>query len=255
MKFPPSFLLILCCFFWYSIPITAQVVIGAVNTPQVPSYEVPPTDVLMPVTFSNGISTTFLATTTYNNFGNPYFIPLFGNPGISSAKIYVDLTTTQDDYVDIFSSCITTADIIAISTYILASDPSSLSSSQKIAADVNLDGNISIFDMVEIQRVVLGYQDFFRNSITVNGVTYNDVSAVYPTVAAVDQLNNALFNISYSCVYNYNPFPSNSLIGQNFMAIRLGDVNQTCDSFFVLDNFSIESYLCNKESSDLRIVI
>lgn len=89
-------------------------VFGNVNTPQSPSYEVPPTKVLMPATLSGGVSTTFSATTSYNSTGNnPYTIVLPGGANISSAKIYVDLSTTLDDYVDL--SCITVHDVVTIS--------------------------------------------------------------------------------------------------------------------------------------------
>lgn len=99
--------------------------------------------------------------------------------------------------------------------------------------------------MIEIRRTILGLQSHFDNSITINGITYQDVSAVYPTQNDLNQLVNAQVSIQYSCIYDYNPFPSNSLIGQNFVAVRLGDVSQSCDSFFALSPSDAENSFWN----------
>ncbi len=182
----------------------------------------------MPTVFTNGTSSMLTTTTNFNGSSNPYFIPLPFGQSVSSAKIYVDLSVNQNYFGDI--SCITVSDVVAISSYILGN--SSLSSTQKVAADVNLDGVITVDDMVAIERFILGYDSNFNNSININGVIFNNVWAVFPTQSDLNSLSGQGFNVNYTSIYNYNPFPSNSLLGQIFIAVQLGDVDNNCSSFF-----------------------
>lgn len=204
-------------------------VFGQVYTPGSTSYEVPPTDIRMRLTSPGGSSSFFGGVTTYNAGAatNPYSILFTNNGSNNSAKIYVDKSTTDDDYVDL--TCITVSDISYLIWYITGQ--MSLTAAQKVAADVNIDGMINVFDAISIQNVILGYDDKFQNSLTIDGVTHSNVSAVYPTADELAALNSATFNVPYTCVYFYNPLLT-SLIGRNFAAIRLGDVNPTCDNFF-----------------------
>jgi hypothetical protein len=201
-------------------------IIGEVYTPDGTSLEVPPTDIRISLTSSGGTAV-FTGVTSYNAnaSSNPYFF-FFSYSNNNTARIYVDKATTDDDYVDLL--CIKSSDAVWINMYLLGNY--TLTPAQKVAANVNIDGVISVADVLAIHRVILGIDDKFNNSLTIDGVTHSNISAVYPTTDDLSALSSSS-NIQYACTYEYNPLLT-SLIGRNFAAIRLGDVNQDCDNFF-----------------------
>ncbi len=88
---------------------------------------------------------------------------LFGS-GVRNREYVQDSDTsyaiynyTKDDWLD----DVTTNDIILLTRYILGRE--SLNSFQKLAADVSRDGHLSIFDIVAIRRVILGFDDEFKD--------------------------------------------------------------------------------------------
>ncbi len=234
---PKFFTLPIALFILINCEITGQifsssVVLGEVYTTGSVRFETPPTRINLKIVSPNGNASYAFGVTNFNEVTstNPYSILFTNNGSNNSVLIYVDKSTTDDDYVDIYSRCITTADIVWTSNYIIGQIQ--FSAAQKVAADVNIDRIISVADIVSTQRVILGYDDEkFQNSIVIDGITHTNISAVYPTADDLEALNGNVFNVPYTCVYAYKPLLG-SLIGRNFAAIRLGDTNESCANFF-----------------------
>ncbi|MBC6994930.1 T9SS type A sorting domain-containing protein [Neolewinella lacunae] len=179
-------------------------------------FEFISTDPEFPSTFINTNSTTS-NTYSLSYTGGPFFIS-------DEARVFVNLATTPNPVVDV--SCITTSDIIAINNYINGTQ--SFTSAQKVSADVDIDGYITLTDREMIRDVILGLEDRYTNSISVAGVSYTNRGVVFPTTAELSSLGDP---ISFSSNYFFDPIPTGSNPNKNFNSIILGDVNGTCSSY------------------------
>ncbi len=83
-----------------------------------------------------------------------------------------------------------------------------------IAADVNNNGQVSVTDLVEIKRLLLGYGNEFRNNTSWKFVPMNYEFADPENPLAED----------YPMMMSFDPFLWN-VEGADFMSIKIGDVN------------------------------
>jgi len=114
------------------------------------------------------------------------------------------------------SNGVTSIDIVLIQNHILGK--TILNSPYKIiAADVNGDGKVTARDMVNIKRLILGIDTTFKNSTTGQLRLWSFVDSDYQFADATNP-----FSFSSSKTYSIlNATQTN----QNFIAIKLGDVN------------------------------
>ncbi len=110
---------------------------------------------------------------------------------------------------------VTTLDLIAIQKHILGIAYLD-SPYQKIAADANNSGSITTLDIVDIQRVILQIDDVFSNNTSwrflesdFEFINYNNpFTSTFPELIAINGLTSPQVN-------------------SDFVAIKIGDVNQT----------------------------
>ena len=122
------------------------------------------------------------------------------------------VTPTKDDNP---LNGVTTYDLALISKHILGLEP--LSSPYKmIAADANKSGSITAFDIVELRKLILGiYQELPDN----NSWRFVDKSFVFPNPAN-----------PFQTIFSENKTVANiqaSQIDDDFVAVKIGDVNQS----------------------------
>jgi hypothetical protein len=193
--------------------------------PENTALEVPPTAIELAIYPLTGIITT-VGTTLYNpaNSTNHYSINYSSTYINDLRRLYVDLSKTDNDFVNL--SCVTVADINAIIRNVLGTGFST--AAQRIACDVDINSEINIGDAIQVRRVILGLDNKFNNSITVNGTTHDDVIAVYPTS---DDLFLLTTPIIFSSMYQHQ-FNPGTVFGRDFAAINLGDpINTGCGVF------------------------
>jgi len=171
--------------------------------------------------------------TVYTDFTNAitganssnYFIPYQNS--FNSVRIYVDPLVSIDPNAD--RTCIWASDLVWMHRYLLGLNVHT--PAQRIASDVNIDGTVDLIDVLETRKVILGLEDQFNNSLNIGGLVFNNVAGVFPTSQDLSNITSTGFSVPYSSRFFYSPIPSIILLQQNFVAIRLGDVNQSCPSF------------------------
>ncbi len=124
------------------------------------------------------------------------------------------VTPSKDDSPA--SGCISTLDLLLMQSHILALHP--LNSPYKIiAADVNGSGSVTTMDIIHARAIVLGTASTFPS-----GKAWEFVSSDF---VFTDPLNPFPFESSRT----YDNITS-SYTGQDFIGVRLGDVNGSCDA-------------------------
>jgi hypothetical protein len=134
-------------------------------------------------------------------------------------------TCTSDDefaivpYKDVgYLNGVTTYDLVLLSRHILGSQP--LGSPYKIiAADANKSNTVTTFDIVEIRKLILFIETSFPNNTSWRFIdadftfpnSSNPFQTAFPECIQVDLSNN------------------NSTVGQDFIAVKIGDMNNTAD--------------------------
>jgi hypothetical protein len=200
--------------------------VGAVSLPDNTSANMMPLKVVAKLSNQQGSQNfTNITTALSGSNSSGYFISY---PNIYTiARIYVDPLVSIDTNVD--RSCVRASDLVAMTSIILGvSSPTPV---QRVAADVDISGNINVIDIIEAREVILGYKDTYTNSLSVGSLTVNNVAGVFPTTVDLQNLGSNNTTVQYSSLYYYNPIPTNILLQQNFIAIRLGDVTQNCPNF------------------------
>ncbi len=110
---------------------------------------------------------------------------------------------------------VTTFDLLQIRKHILSTEL--LSSPYKmIAADANNNGSISAADLVAMRLVILGLSESFPNNTS---WVFVDAAYTFPT--------NWVLTDGYPAVININNIEENA--NADFMAIKVGDVNESWD--------------------------
>ena len=118
---------------------------------------------------------------------------------------------------------VTTLDLVAIQKHLLGIKPLT-SPYQKIAADVIANGSISALDLLELRKMLLGYQQEFSDN-----TSWRFVDAHYDFP---DPFNPFMI-----------PFPEEMIIGElnhdmtevDFIGVKTGDVNNTVSSIYSHD--------------------
>jgi hypothetical protein len=119
---------------------------------------------------------------------------------------------------------ITTLDAIFIQRHILSIDFLS-SPYNKIAADLNNNLLIEVGDLIQLRRLIILIDDDFVNPA--NGVKINN-SWKFALPGLIDPLPTSPFVPPFSQVRTYVNLESN-FENQDFIAIKMGDVNNTAD--------------------------
>lgn len=126
---------------------------------------------------------------------------------------------------------ISTLDVIKITKHILGIQP--LSSPYKIiAADVNNSGSISTLDVIKLRKLILQIDTEFPNGV--NSWRFIDASYTFP-----DPENP--FTNTFPEVLNVNNLQSDEM-GANFIAIKVGDVNESAIPNNLIGNSSRMAY-------------
>jgi hypothetical protein len=109
---------------------------------------------------------------------------------------------------------VSTFDLVLISKHILGVQP--LGSPYKmIAADINNSQTITTLDLIQARKLILAIETDFPNNTSWRFV---DASYVFPVPT------NPWFE-AFPEVININDLPANAVIGQDFIAVKIGDVN------------------------------
>lgn len=143
----------------------------------------------------------------------------------------VTITSDNDDYLN----GVSTLDILHIQRHILGQrkfdNPYDM-----ISADVNNDRNITALDLIELRKLILGIYDVLPNSDSWRYVTdYDNIPTTNPWQYSTQNTIQTM---------------SADMMDQNFMALKVGDVNGTA-SFSVGDNL-IERRSSGAVEFDLR---
>jgi len=137
-----------------------------------------------------------------------YMNCIAANNPIADGYSYKLELTGPDDYLN----GVSTLDIVLILKHILAVNVFG-NDCQKMAADVNSDGNISAFDLVLLRRLILGIDSQFSDSSSWKfaGTEYIDVNG----------------NSGTGLSFTSGAFPLQSL---SVEAVKTGDVNNSADT-------------------------
>jgi hypothetical protein len=109
---------------------------------------------------------------------------------------------------------VSTFDMILISRHILGLQPLD-SPYKRIAADTNGSGHISTLDLIQLRRMILGIESTFDN---VSSWRFVDAAYVFPNPANP-------WEAPFPEVININNLGTAVSIGNDFIAIKIGDVN------------------------------
>lgn len=166
----------------------------------------------------NGTSTNYSISQNQNNFYVGFGV-----------NVDPEQTVTYGNQPVVNVFCVKSNDINAIAAYL--SGNITLTAAQRVAADVNIDNAINFLDFLEMNEVVIGRQLLFNNSLVIQDRSYKNVVAVFPTTADLKIIANSPSSTYYSSYYSYPLIPPFGIPNQNFVAIRLGDVNSSCPDF------------------------
>jgi hypothetical protein len=155
---------------------------------------------------------------------------------------YVMYNYDENDWVN----DVTTADIVWLTRYILGVE--SLNPFQKLAADVNRDGELSISDIIDIKRLILGLNVEFNNYPSGPWQFVPEVVSQDPNFLG-DPFNMLLDGTAYTneAPYIKSDFFFTPVLGETagFDAYKLGDVNGS--SMETLTEGIVPSGSCSKE--------
>ena len=159
----------------------------------------------------------FPRTTNTNESGEYAFE---GNP----IGIDYSITASKEDFS---TNGVSTLDLVLIQRHILGLQ--NLNSPYKIiAADINRDDNVSSIDIVELRKVVLGIQDEFQSNTSWRFIKaeqiFEDATSPFPVVEIRD----------------VDDYQGDEGL-QNFIAIKVGDVNATAAYNLVGESIDIRN--------------
>ncbi|MCR9100145.1 MAG: dockerin type I domain-containing protein [bacterium] len=132
---------------------------------------------------------------------------------LSNAIAGLDYTVTPQ-YDEAHLNGVSTLDMILISQHILGLQPLD-SPYKRIAADTNGSGHISTLDLIQLRRMILGIESTFDN---VSSWRFVDAAYVFPNPANP-------WEAPFPEVININNLGTAVSIGNDFIAIKIGDVN------------------------------
>jgi len=104
---------------------------------------------------------------------NQFVYPSATIPEMSNPEIVLESTASA------FSSLLTVTDLVTIRNHILGTQPLALAS-QKLAADVNGNGLITVSDLVAIQKVIGGLSTQFPNNVPSYKLIPSSIPLVLP---------------------------------------------------------------------------
>ena len=123
--------------------------------------------------------------------------------------------TVIPHYDDAAGNGLSTLDLVKIQKHLLGIEPFE-TAHKYIAADVNHSGSITVLDMIELRRLLLGDLSTFSNN---NVWTFVDYSYVF------DEIEDAL---SYEFKEDYEISPLvNDMMDVNFTAVKIGDIDNS----------------------------
>ncbi|KGE88875.1 MAG: dockerin type I domain-containing protein [Phaeodactylibacter xiamenensis] len=131
-------------------------------------------------------------------------------PSISEGLDY----TLTPEYDEAPLNGVSTFDMVLISRHILGVQPLD-SPYKRIAADTNGSGHISALDLIQLRRMILGIESSFDN---LSSWRFVDAAYVFP-----DPANP--WEEAFPEVININDLATAVSIGNDFIAIKIGDVN------------------------------
>lgn len=129
-----------------------------------------------------------------------------------SADLIHSISASKND--DILNG-VTTLDLLRILQHVIGVKPLS-SIESLVAADVNYDTRISVSDLGELRKVILGIHDFFPN---------NQSWRFYDSNYSLSK--DDLGNLPNECIISK---PEEDISNLNFMGIKIGDVNESLTS-------------------------
>lgn len=108
---------------------------------------------------------------------------------------------------------VSTADLLAIQKHLTGTKPLS-NLDEYIAADVNNDGEISVTDLIELRKLILGLQTTFSNNTSWRFYDTNVMSKM-DNLLSLQRFENPFLQVT------------NTSLIQNFVGIKIGDVNKS----------------------------
>ncbi|MBR9921609.1 MAG: T9SS type A sorting domain-containing protein [Bacteroidetes bacterium] len=129
----------------------------------------------------------------------------------------VDYMVTPEKDIDLRNG-MTTWDLSFIQKHVLGIEP--LGSPYKIiAADADMSGTVTTIDILYFQKIILFLEDKLPN----NNTSWRFVDASYEFINPLDPLDEAFPEFIYVSEM------SDEILNANFMAIKVGDVNNSAD--------------------------
>jgi hypothetical protein len=134
-----------------------------------------------------------------------------GQYRFTNLAIESDYTVNPDYRASFDFGAVTVTDIVSITNHILGTNVLR-TGYDHVAADVNLDADVNIFDLVAMRRVILGLQD-----------ELNDAGATWRFVEAGYNLTPGNWMATFPEVYNVNNLQGN-VTEADFVVVELGNV-------------------------------
>jgi hypothetical protein len=134
-----------------------------------------------------------------------------GQYRFTNLAIESDYTVNPDYRASFDFGAVTVTDIVSITNHILGTNVLT-TGYDHVAADVNLDADVNIFDLVAMRRVILGLQD-----------ELNDAGATWRFVEAGYNLTPGNWMATFPEVYNVNNLQGN-VTEADFVVVELGNV-------------------------------
>jgi hypothetical protein len=134
-----------------------------------------------------------------------------GQYRFTNLAIESDYTVNPDYRASFDFGAVTVTDIVSITNHILGTNVLT-TGYDHVAADVNLDADVNIFDLVAMRRVILGLQD-----------ELNDAGATWRFVEAGYNLTPGNWMATFPEVYNVNNLQGN-VTDADFVVVELGNV-------------------------------
>jgi hypothetical protein len=134
-----------------------------------------------------------------------------GQYRFTNLAIESDYTVNPDYRASFDFGAVTVTDIVSITNHILGTNVLR-TGYDHVAADVNLDADVNIFDLVAMRRVILGLQD-----------ELNDAGATWRFVEAGYNLTPGNWMATFPEVYNVNNLQGN-VTDADFVVVELGNV-------------------------------
>ncbi|NJO86576.1 MAG: hypothetical protein HC821_00325 [Lewinella sp.] len=213
------------------MPLSAQNILGRVYVPG-QEQNLPALRMLAvardPITLTTRATDFPFAVYNLATNDNPYSVNLVPNPGFTIPDVYASETTLQVDvtaFTTFDNLCgLDVNDITRIRQSNLGMMPI-VEGWQKVAADANNNGLITITDIVILTRLILGLPGA---SLFSSVVVANDLDLEIMT------LEGPVIDVDYSDVYQFEPLGTDRF-NVDFGVIKIGDVDKGFGCNFVPD--------------------